>query len=84
MAFLSNVPSSIARDGFNITPSNTPLAKKAYGVRCDGTAGTLVGITDGGTTLTFNIQQFETIPMCFKSILPATTATGLIGYDLYK
>ncbi len=82
------IGSSIARGIFPITKHATdPVGgsgstKKAYGIKVEG-AGTIVGVTDEGMTVTLNLAAGEREPTVFTHIRATSTATGIFGYTLY-
>lgn len=81
--FASNAPSMTAPgdDGFAITPHDTNELTKVTRSIWVGAAGTVVLVTKGGTTLTFNgCAAGSVIPVRAKIVKSTgTTATGLIG-----
>lgn len=80
--FSTSVKSYVAKGGFAITPSATPLIRRAFGIYV-GTAGNLTVIDDTGTTLTFmNVSAGATIPIVATHVLASSTASNLIGYRL--
>jgi hypothetical protein len=66
------------RDGFNITPSNTPLTviPKFFFI---GGSGDVVLETLDGTELTFTVPSGFYLMIRAKKILPATSASNIIG-----
>lgn len=79
----SNIDSSIARDMFPITPSDS-AANVCYGIKCKGNAGNVVVITKAGVQRTIPIAAGELEPVSILKVLATgTTATGLWGYKIF-
>lgn len=78
--------SFVARGGQAIVPHATnPLEKKAYGIYCTGTEGTITGTMEDGTEATaWPIANGQILPFVFTHVHTDTTATGLIGINAWK
>jgi hypothetical protein len=79
MADFRTHPQDPAPDGFAITPANTDLASP---VRCIyvGGAGDVVLRTIAGTVLTFvGVPAGSFMPVQADRVLPASTATNIVG-----
>jgi len=79
----SSFDASIARDMVPITKDDD-LVQRYQGIKCKGTAGNLVVITEAGETRTIPITTGEVEPLYVLRVLEATTATGLWGYKIFR
>ncbi|WP_161639193.1 spike base protein, RCAP_Rcc01079 family [Brevundimonas diminuta] len=66
----------------NITPANADLPEYVKAVRCNG-AGNLVFLpakNEDGQTITLAVLAGETVPVLTRRVLPASTASGIVGF----
>ena len=82
---MTTLNSSIARGSFAITTNDTTLlTKKAFGIYCNGTAGTVSYLADDGTSDSITIAVGQTWPVVITRVnTTGTTATGLKGFTLW-
>lgn len=75
--------SSIARGAFNIVTNGLPQPLEVHGIYVGG-AGNVVATGKDGVTVTFNnVPAGATIPIHATHVLPASTATLMVGYRVF-
>jgi hypothetical protein len=75
--------SFVARGAFTITPSNTALAVKAYGLYIGGDGDLVVTGEDGVVATFVGVSAGQIIPIVCTHVRAASTVTNVLGFKAF-